>query len=159
MPISQPLKHPQKKFWAFSNSPFRGLLENVQKLKDWVKIGRDIHKSMKRKENLNVKIARIYEQSFSNLFPFQFKMFFFYSDQFFCRRIRGIQICIPVQSMVFYFFFKFRFQIRTWDSLLLKKEMRLSWLTSSLGVLIKRACADVTKRCTKVLAANGGYIE
>ena len=63
LPISQPLKHPQKKFWAFSNSPFRGLLENVQKLKDWVKIGRDIHKSMKRKENLNVKIARIYEQS------------------------------------------------------------------------------------------------
>ena len=25
--------------------------------------------------------------------------------------------------------------------------------------MIKRACADVTKRCTKVLAANGGYIE
>ena len=111
LPISQPLQHPQKKFWAFANSPFRGLLENVQKLKDWVKIGRDIHKSMKRKENLNVKIARIYEQSFSNLFPFQFKMFFFYSDQLFCRRIRGIQICIPVQSMVFYFFSNFNFRL------------------------------------------------
>ena len=49
--ISQPLKHPQNNVRAFSNSPFRGLWENVQKLNDWVKIGRDIRKIVKTMEN------------------------------------------------------------------------------------------------------------
>ena len=42
LPISQPQKHPQKRLRAFSNSPFRWLLEIVQKLKVRVVNGREI---------------------------------------------------------------------------------------------------------------------
>ena len=59
--ISQPLKHPQNKLRAFSNSPFRGLLENVQKLNDWVKIGRDIYKIVKTREKSKCQKCWIFE--------------------------------------------------------------------------------------------------
>ena len=48
--ISQPLKHLQKRLMAFSNSPFRGLLEIVQKLNVWIKNSRDIYKIVKTRE-------------------------------------------------------------------------------------------------------------
>ena len=65
--FSQPLKHPKNKLRAISNRPFCGLLENVQKLNNWVKIGRDIYKIVKTRKNWNAQICWILR---SNNFSF-----------------------------------------------------------------------------------------
>ena len=49
--IPQPLKNSQIKFRAFCNSPFRGLLKNIQKSDVWVKIWEDSYKIVRTREN------------------------------------------------------------------------------------------------------------
>ena len=46
----QKLKHPQIKLRAFSNSPFCGLLKNIQKTLCLSKIDQDIHKIVQIRE-------------------------------------------------------------------------------------------------------------
>ena len=56
--IAQLLKIPQKKWRPYSESPFRGLLKNVQKLEIWVNIGRDIQGILKASQSKDFNFVR-----------------------------------------------------------------------------------------------------